>query len=98
MINAKAKGARVELKTRDWLEKRGYKVTKSGGSLGEFDLIAINEHRILLIQVKSNRQPPPKERAAIRAFKCPWSCRKEVWVWKDYARKPTILGMHELLS
>jgi hypothetical protein len=88
MINAKRKGARNELKTRDWLEKRGYKVTKSGGSLGEFDLIAINKWSVLLVQVKSNRNAPPKERKAIEDFVCPICCEKEIWIWSDYAREP----------
>jgi hypothetical protein len=92
MINAKKKGARNELKTRDWLEKRGYKVTKSGGSLGEFDLVAINWEKILLIQVKSNRNASPKERKSIEDFICPDQCIKHIWIWKDYARRPKILA------
>lgn len=62
MINAKGKGARNELKCRDFFVDRGYLVTKAGGSLGVFDIIAINNSEVLLIQVKSNRRIPRHER------------------------------------
>jgi Holliday junction resolvase-like predicted endonuclease len=84
MVNAKKKGARVELKTRDYLEEKGYQCTKSGGSLGAFDLIAFSDAEIRLIQVKSNRVASPKERREIIKFRCPAGvCHKEIWVWKD---------------
>lgn len=87
---AKAKGARQERKARRILEAAGYYVVKSGGSLGMFDLVALGPRDVRLIQVKSNRRPGPVEREAIEQFLCPAYARKEVWVFHDYARTPTI--------
>jgi len=92
MIKTKAKGSRLELKTRDILRHQGYFVTKSGGSLGQFDLIAMScywKPHWRLIQVKSN-YCPPKERILIKDFKVPKGAVKEIWLWHDYVRKPEI--------
>ena len=40
-INTKRKGSRNELKTKKLLESTGYRGVKSGGSLGEFDLVML---------------------------------------------------------
>jgi hypothetical protein len=42
-INAKAKGSRMELKSQRLLEADGWFVTKSGGSLGCADLVALKD-------------------------------------------------------
>ena len=97
MINAKKKGSRLELKTRDWLIKGGYLVTKSGGSLGMFDLIAMLESSLYhkkqphwrLVQVKANRCLK-KERLQIKSLVVPPYTQKEIWIWKDYAREPEV--------
>jgi len=93
-INTKRKGSRNELKTKKLLESTGYRGVKSGGSLGEFDLIMMGLGSLRLIQVKSNRRPPPAEREAISEFPVKTGdtlqVTKEIWVWKDYAREPLI--------
>jgi len=93
-INTKRKGNRNELKTKKLLESTGYRGVKSGGSLGEFDLVMLGPGSLRLIQVKSNRRPPPHEREAIAEFIIKTGdtlvCTKEIWVWKDYAREPLI--------
>ena len=96
--NAKAKGARRERRTRDWLLSEepegigGYQyVIKAGGSLGMFDLVAIGWRGVLLVQVKSNGLPPPKERALISAARVPSFCKKEIWVWYDRRPEPRII-------
>ena len=68
--NPKAKGARNELKSKRWYERRNYMVVKSGGSLGIFDLIcfSLDGGGVDLVQVKSNRKPPTDEMDAIRRF------------------------------
>ena len=58
-IKTKAKGSRRERQAKKELEDMGYLVTKSGGSLGDFDLIAISPGErgskcLRLIQIKSN--------------------------------------------
>ena len=94
-MNTKAKGTRLEHKTMRWLEEGRldgvkYRCTRAAASLGEWDIIAIGEHDIRLVQVKANRRPGSKEMAALNAFVSPCNCSREVWVWKDRARQPII--------
>ena len=89
--NPKAKGSRNERRVIKFLKELGYDCTKAGGSLGIFDIIAVNRQDIRLIQVKSNRMPAPLEMETIRDFKNYPACgRKEVWVWHDYVKQPSI--------
>lgn len=48
-----SKGRQFEYKVRDFLTERGWKVTRSYGSKGVFDLIAESRGTILGIQVKN---------------------------------------------
>ncbi|MEW6606046.1 MAG: hypothetical protein AB1414_01160 [bacterium] len=90
MINKKAKGARQERKAKKILELAGYNVTKVGASLGIFDLVAINRHKIKLIQVKSNYiSPEEKEQIALFA-NCPENTSKEIWIFRDFQKEPII--------
>lgn len=68
-MNAKAKGARSERKVKKKLEKLGYFVTKAGGSLGMWDLVAVSKGgTVLVIQVKTNRKPSSKELEKLQWF------------------------------
>jgi len=90
MINRKEKGSRRERQAKKELEAQGYLVTKSGGSLGDFDLIAIPTIKdwdfplLKLIQIKSN-YISPKERSKIKSIRLPIGVeiRKEIWIYKD---------------
>ena len=73
-----------------WLEARGYKCVRSGGSLGEFDIVAIGEDDILLVQCKTNRGASPAEREAMKSFPAPDNCSKMVHRWDDYAKEPGV--------
>src|SRR5262245_41283038 len=57
--NAKAKGSRLERRSRDVLRQAGFLVVKAGGSLGPIDLLAIHPetHGVQAVQVKANRWP-----------------------------------------
>jgi hypothetical protein len=69
----------------------GYHVNRAAGSLGMFDVVAINAQGVRLIQVKSNRDASPQEREAIQLFEgLPANATKEVWIFRDYAREPII--------
>jgi len=96
-MNAKRKGWRREDQARKQLEKEGYYVTRSGASLGAWDLVAIrcgyqwfNKYPpplVRLVQVKSNRPPSRKEMEVLRGFKTFAGCiSREVWIYPD--RKP----------
>ncbi len=92
-MKTKAKGNRNERKTRKYLEARGYYTTRSAGSFGAFDIIAIprEEGPTKLIQVKSNRRPGKREMRTIERFEVPYYVVKEVWIWEDYVREPIII-------
>ena len=96
-MNMKAKGSQRERKSRKLLEAAGYLVTRSAASLGEFDLIAVNQTGIRFIQVKSNCWPGPVEREAMKAaqLNLPQNSTVECWRWNDNAREPIIRCIEE---
>jgi hypothetical protein len=78
------------------LETIGYHTTRAAGSLGMFDVIAIDRQGIKLIQVKTNRNASPVEREQIALFdRLPTNATKEIWIYKDYERKPEIIIIGE---
>lgn len=52
MSKSYVKGRRFEHYVKDKLEAKGWVVTRSAGSKGPFDLLAVKNGRILLIQCK----------------------------------------------
>jgi hypothetical protein len=72
------------------LEAAGYQCTKSGASLGAWDVIGIGRTDFVLCQVKSNRNPGSIEMETLKMFPCPWNCRKLIHIWKDRARLPIV--------
>ena len=111
-MKAKQKGARIERAIKADLERQGYFVIKSGGSLGCVDLIAIRnkvgETIIRSIQIKANHLPPPAERAVLHEYSKRFSSSNfyvEIAVKPD--RKPVewflvlpdkIMGKEKLVS
>jgi Holliday junction resolvase len=89
-VNTKAKGSRNERRSRDLLEATGYRVTKAGGSLGAWDIIAIGSTDFIVVQVKSNHWPPPAEMEELINFPCPPNCKKLVHRWNDRQRQPLV--------
>jgi hypothetical protein len=89
-MNAKRKGSRNERGTIALLSAQGYACTKSGGSLGVFDVIGIGVDDILLVRVKSNRWPGSTELDAIANFAPPPSCRKIIHRWLDGRAAPDV--------
>jgi len=89
-MNCKAKGTRLEHRTIRLLEALGYACCRSAASLGEWDVIAVGPRDVKLVQVKANRNPGSVEMETLRGFRCPPMCSREVWVWKDRARRPII--------
>ena len=90
-LNAKAKGTRAELRTMRLLERAGYSCTRSSASLGLFDVIAIGQTDVRLIQVKAgSTYLSTVERAAIQALVVPANVRCECWRFPDRAQAPLI--------
>jgi len=78
-MNAKRKGSRNERRAIKILEDAGYHCTCAAGSLGMFDIIAVSQQDVRLIQVKSNRLPIRTEREAIEQFDgLPENASKEI--------------------
>ena len=91
-MNTKAKGSRKERAAKTILEAAGYLVTKSGASLGVFDLIALGPQAVRCVQVKSNRPPPPSECEKIMNLRgrLPANATLEIWVFYDGNTTPRI--------
>lgn len=93
----KAKGARRERQCVHDLEAQGYLVTKAGGSLGAFDVIAFRARagwpEARLVQVKSNRPPGKKEMETLKRLASELGCvviTVELWVYVDGEKTPRI--------
>jgi len=56
MPHVKARGYRVERKVRLMFEAAGWKVVRSGASLGESDLICVRGGKCVMLQVKSTKR------------------------------------------
>jgi Holliday junction resolvase len=90
MKNTKAKGNNREHKTMQLLEAAGYACTRSGASLGAWDVIGIGPTDVVLVQVKSNQWPGLVEMETLRNFRAPANAKKLVHRWRNYARVPDV--------
>jgi Holliday junction resolvase len=57
MVDSRRKGYRVETKVRKMFEAAGWRVLRSGASLGESDLICFKNGSCIMLQVKSTTKP-----------------------------------------
>jgi len=85
------RGYQAEIWCRNKLQEQGYHATLSAGSKGEYDVIAISQDEILLIQVKrtKSRQPgrifPKPALIKLVNAKAPNHkiIHKQMWTWVD---------------
>jgi hypothetical protein len=89
-MDRKGKGARRERQSMALLEAEGYKCTKSGASLGAWDIIGVGRFDIVLLQVKSNRPPGRREMKVLQEFKAPSCCTKLLHIWRDGQGTPEV--------
>lgn len=89
-MNCKRKGARNEYKSIRLLESLGYSCIRSAASMGPFDVVAISESDIVLLQVKSNDWPGSLEMESIRMFPSPPNSRKLIHRWRDRQPLPDV--------
>ncbi|RLJ06867.1 MAG: hypothetical protein DRP12_03320 [Candidatus Aenigmatarchaeota archaeon] len=76
-----SRGTRRERIAKEILERSGYEVVRAAGSHGRYDLVAIGEEDIRLIQVKSVK---PSERIRQKYLEGPdgkLEVKREIWVW-----------------
>jgi len=72
------------------LEAAGYYCTRSGGSLGLFDVVGIGTTDIVLVQVKTRHWPGTVEMEQLRTFPCAPNCRRLVHRSRDRVRVPDV--------
>lgn len=90
LVNTKAKGSRAERRAMRILKAAGYAVTRAGGPLGLFDVIAVGSANVRLIQVTAGTTYlSAVERAQISALGgVPANLRREGWRCPDRCRAP----------
>jgi len=89
-MKAKRKGTRNEHRTMELLKAAGYSCTRSGGSLGAFDVVGIGSTDVVLVQVKTRDWPGSVEMEQLRLFDCPPNCRRLIHRWRDRVRMPDV--------
>jgi Holliday junction resolvase len=94
-MNTAAKGRRLEHRTRRLLEAAGYRVIRSAGSLGPFDLVGLSAAGVVAVQVKANRAPSPLERRTMADYPLPPGSRRLIHVWRDRVLTPEVLTLTE---
>lgn len=79
------RGSHYERKAKKELEQQGYLVVKSGGSKGIFDLWALGNNRLKLIQCKATKSNPSFSglTTTLSKISVPDFCDKEIWIWID---------------
>ncbi len=92
-MNTKRKGSRNEHRSKALLEADGYRITKSGASLGEWDLIGIGPSDFVVVQVKTNRWPGSAEMNAMREFPVPANCHKLIHRWRNRRIVPDVIEL-----
>lgn len=89
-MNMKAKGSKNERRTIKTLEAVGYRCTKSGASLGAWDVIGIGTTDTVVVQVKTNDWPGSGEMETLRDFPTPPNYRKLIHRWRDRQSLPDV--------
>lgn len=86
------RGVNIEYKIKKLLEEQGYYVSRSSGSHGAVDIIAINKDGVRLIQSKRSKlalNPNfaygiyQQDMDKLKALDVPSNTSKELWVWLD---------------
>ena len=72
------------------LEAAGYRCTRSGASLGVFDIIGVGSTDVVLVQVKTRDWPGSVEMETLRLFSAPANARKLIHRWRDRQRLPDV--------
>ena len=99
------KGNYYKLRTKKWLEKKGYEVAtlekvfwiyKDGGNIpikkDQFasDLLAVNREQVIFVQVKLNKKHVADARKQFAEHPFPDFVDKWIVVWEERAREPEI--------
>lgn len=101
IVNNRAKGRRNELRAKKALEALGYTVELAKPSSrfqrqndlwGLWDCVAVRQDDVRCIQVKSNSSRPSLAwRVAAKSWKAPAYFTRELWIYKDRQKEPTVM-------
>jgi hypothetical protein len=91
-------GANLERAAKRYLEDNGYYVTKSGGSKGVVDLVALKPGEVLLVQCKTDGYLAPAERTALRQLALRLNATALAGRWAKEGRAARTVGFAELVS
>jgi hypothetical protein len=89
-VNGKRKGTRNEHRSIALLEASGYRCTRSGASLGAWDIIGIGSTGVVLVQVKTRDWPGSAEMETLTEFPAPGNVVKLVHRWRDRRSLPDV--------
>jgi hypothetical protein len=89
-VNGKRKGTRNEHRSIALLEAAGYRCTRSGASLGVWDIIGVSGAGVVLVQVKTRDWPGKVESDLLRSFPVPPNCQKLIHRWRAYQSTPDV--------
>ena len=91
-MNTKRKGTKAERRAKKILEKAGYMVIRSAGSLGCFDSVALGSWgSVRLIQVKKDKPITEEERENLNIMAKEYKkFSVEYWFFPKGAREPII--------
>lgn len=85
-----ATGRRCEYKSIHLMESYGFYCIRSAGSKGLWDLMAIHEDVVVLIQVKRDKRPSARYMQPLVEFVCPPYVKKILHVWRTYESYPDV--------
>jgi hypothetical protein len=88
--NAKRKGTRNEHRSMEILEAAGYQCTRSGASLGAWDVVGISATDFVVCQVKTRDWPSLAETETLKLFPVPRNCKKLIHRYKDGQALPDV--------
>lgn len=85
MITSYQRGYKRELELIRRLKrsKRFHTVLRSAGSRSPFDIVALSQYKIYLIQVKTGKGRFKKEIRSLKRLKVPPCARKQLWIYDD---------------
>ena len=75
-------GRKVEWRVRDYLEKYGYEVMRSTRSRKKWDLVAVKENIVRLIQVKKGKVTKSRYKKYLPLCAIPGLIIRECWFWQ----------------
>lgn len=88
-------GRRKEYQAMEKLRNDGYEVSRSAGSHGVWDVVAVGFGITRLIQVKSNCKISNEDLSQFKKLSCGQGTIKEVWTYEKGNKTPMIEKYYE---